>query len=143
MKDGVGQNVSFACLDFSYVISCRFMNFSTYTKIQKLSQTFLHRRLLFNSISSLVKLGFCYWLNKGEYVVERCWLTRCVKRTPSMICGHSSGCAFSTFIKAFFIVLFWISTRPFDWEWYCEVMRCSTPVRSWKQVYTPLKNYLP
>ena len=58
-----------------------------------------------------------------------------------MICRRSSRCASSTFTKAFFIVLFCLSTRPFDCGWYAEAIRCSTPVRSCKQVHNTINKF--
>ena len=45
--------------------------------------------------------------------------------------------------KVFFIILFCFSTIPFNCKWYADVIRCTTTVRSCKQVHTLLTNFLP
>ena len=107
---------------------------------------FLHysvRQTKYQKINWIWRLGTIYVKKNGEYFADKRRHTQCAKRTPSVLCGHSSGCAPSPFTKAFFIVLLSLSTRPFDWEWYAEVIRYSTPARSCQQVHKPLTNSLP
>ena len=48
------------------------------------------------------------WKNGGNFVGE-CWLTFWAKRTLSVIWGYSFGSPYSTFVKKFFISLFFFS----------------------------------